>query len=199
MDEVSAPWTDWPEYGLYVKISTHHGEHPDEPLTLAPDEVALLAAVGLNAHIMGAYMRASERRRAGAGRRGDDDESEGHRLTREILSDPEALAEIRAAEEEIARGDVVHGVEAVRALRDQKARRLWREAAERADPEKVARMMAHAEAQAASYREPAGDGRPGAGHRVKLSDLPTATEIREQDMRDDPEYRRAFEECADDG
>ena len=33
--------------------------------------------------------------------------------------------------------------------RDQKARRLWREAAERADPDKVARMIAHVEAQAA--------------------------------------------------
>ena|SRR5689334_23610141 len=33
--------------------------------------------------------------------------------------------------------------------RDQKARRLWREAAERADPDKVARMLAHVEAQAA--------------------------------------------------
>ena len=40
--------------------------------------------------------------------------------------------------------------------RDQKARRLWREAAERADPDKVARMIAHVSAQAAalppSYR-----------------------------------------------
>src|SRR6266481_1054168 len=33
--------------------------------------------------------------------------------------------------------------------RDQKARRLWREAAEHADPDKVARMLAHVEAQAA--------------------------------------------------
>lgn len=33
--------------------------------------------------------------------------------------------------------------------RDQKARRLWREAAERADPDQVARMLAHVEAQAA--------------------------------------------------
>jgi len=33
--------------------------------------------------------------------------------------------------------------------RDQKARRLWREAAERADPDKVARMVAHVNAQAA--------------------------------------------------
>src|ERR1700761_6580936 len=33
--------------------------------------------------------------------------------------------------------------------RDQKARRLWREAAERADPDKVARMLAHREAHAA--------------------------------------------------
>ena len=33
--------------------------------------------------------------------------------------------------------------------RDQKARRLWREAAEHADPDKVARMLVHVEAQAA--------------------------------------------------
>jgi Arc/MetJ-type ribon-helix-helix transcriptional regulator len=33
--------------------------------------------------------------------------------------------------------------------RDQKARRLWREAAERADPDKVARMRAHVDAQLA--------------------------------------------------
>jgi len=33
--------------------------------------------------------------------------------------------------------------------RDRKARRLWREAAERADPDQVARMLAHVEAQAA--------------------------------------------------
>src|SRR5947207_2712429 len=33
--------------------------------------------------------------------------------------------------------------------RDQKARRLWREAAERADPDQVAHMLAHVEAQAA--------------------------------------------------
>jgi Arc/MetJ-type ribon-helix-helix transcriptional regulator len=34
--------------------------------------------------------------------------------------------------------------------RDQKARRLWREAAERADPDKIARMIAHVGAQAAA-------------------------------------------------
>ncbi len=44
-------------------------------------------------------------------------ESEGHRLTREILSDPDALAEIVAAREAIARGDAVRGIAAVRALR----------------------------------------------------------------------------------
>ena len=48
------------------------------------------------------------------------EESEGHRLTREILSDPDALDEIRAAEEEIARGDVVRGIAAVRALRPRR-------------------------------------------------------------------------------
>jgi hypothetical protein len=47
-------------------------------------------------------------------------ESEGLRLTREILSDPDALAEIRAAREEIARGDVVRGVDNVRALRPRR-------------------------------------------------------------------------------
>jgi Arc/MetJ-type ribon-helix-helix transcriptional regulator len=34
-------------------------------------------------------------------------------------------------------------------IRDQKARRLWKEAFERADPEKVARMRANADAQLA--------------------------------------------------
>ena len=33
--------------------------------------------------------------------------------------------------------------------RDQRARRLWREASERADPDQVARMLAHVETQAA--------------------------------------------------
>jgi Arc/MetJ-type ribon-helix-helix transcriptional regulator len=41
-------------------------------------------------------------------------------------------------------------------LRDQRARRLWKEAAEHADPEMVARMRAHVDAQLAalppSYR-----------------------------------------------
>jgi antitoxin YefM len=44
-------------------------------------------------------------------------ETEGLRMTREILDDPNALAEIRAAEKEIARGNVVRGTAAVRALR----------------------------------------------------------------------------------
>ncbi|MGH3302541.1 MAG: hypothetical protein ACRDOK_12815 [Streptosporangiaceae bacterium] len=39
------------------------------------------------------------------------------RMTAEVLSDPKALAQIQAAREEIARGDVVRGIEAVRALR----------------------------------------------------------------------------------
>jgi Arc/MetJ-type ribon-helix-helix transcriptional regulator len=34
-------------------------------------------------------------------------------------------------------------------LRDQRARRLWKEAAERSDPGKVARMRAHIDAQLA--------------------------------------------------
>ena len=37
---------------------------------------------------------------------------------------------------------------AERMERDKRIRRRWKEAAERADPEKVARMMAHVEAQA---------------------------------------------------
>lgn len=40
--------------------------------------------------------------------------------TLEILSDPEAMSDIRAAREEVARGDVVEGVEAVRALRPRR-------------------------------------------------------------------------------
>lgn len=39
---------------------------------------------------------------------------------------------------------------AERVERDKRIRRRWKEAAERADPEKVARMMAHVEAQAAT-------------------------------------------------
>jgi antitoxin YefM len=37
--------------------------------------------------------------------------------TLEILSDGEAMAEIREAREEVARGEVIEGVDAVRALR----------------------------------------------------------------------------------
>lgn len=37
--------------------------------------------------------------------------------TLEILSDPEAMTEIREAEIEVARGEVIRGVEAIRALR----------------------------------------------------------------------------------
>jgi Arc/MetJ-type ribon-helix-helix transcriptional regulator len=39
---------------------------------------------------------------------------------------------------------------AERVQRDKRIRRRWKEAAERADPAKVARMMAHVEAQAAA-------------------------------------------------
>jgi Arc/MetJ-type ribon-helix-helix transcriptional regulator len=39
---------------------------------------------------------------------------------------------------------------AERVERDKRIRRRWREAAEHADPEKVARMLAHVEAQAAA-------------------------------------------------
>ncbi|MFD0202566.1 MULTISPECIES: type II toxin-antitoxin system Phd/YefM family antitoxin [Saccharothrix] len=37
--------------------------------------------------------------------------------TLEVLSDPNAMAAIRQSRDEVARGDVVRGVEAVRALR----------------------------------------------------------------------------------
>ncbi|MQA25035.1 MAG: type II toxin-antitoxin system prevent-host-death family antitoxin [Micromonosporaceae bacterium] len=45
------------------------------------------------------------------------DDLEAMEETLSILSDPNALGEIRAAEDEVAQGDVVEGVEAVRALR----------------------------------------------------------------------------------
>lgn len=45
------------------------------------------------------------------------DDLAGLEETLDILSDPEALNEIRQAEAEIARGEVVRGVEAIRALR----------------------------------------------------------------------------------
>jgi len=48
------------------------------------------------------------------------EESEGRRLTREILADPRALEEINAAREEVARGEVVRGSAAVRALRPRR-------------------------------------------------------------------------------
>ena len=47
-------------------------------------------------------------------------EDEGSVLTREILSDPAAIAEIAAAREEIARGDYVQGADAIRALRPRR-------------------------------------------------------------------------------
>ena len=40
-----------------------------------------------------------------------------------------------------------------RIQRERRQRRLWREAAEQADPAKVARMMAHIDAQAAALPE----------------------------------------------
>jgi len=42
---------------------------------------------------------------------------------------------------------------AERVERDKRIRRRWKEAAERADTDKVARMLAHVEAQAAALRE----------------------------------------------
>jgi Arc/MetJ-type ribon-helix-helix transcriptional regulator len=44
---------------------------------------------------------------------------------------------------------VVNDALLARRQRDARARRLWREAAERADPDKVARMMARIDEQAA--------------------------------------------------
>ena len=48
---------------------------------------------------------------------------------------------------------VVNDALAAGRLRDQKARRLWKEATERADQEKVARMRAHVDAQLAELPE----------------------------------------------
>lgn len=48
------------------------------------------------------------------------EETEGQRAAREILADPDALTEIREAEDEIARGDVVRGIAAIRELRPRR-------------------------------------------------------------------------------
>jgi hypothetical protein len=48
------------------------------------------------------------------------EEREGLVLTREILRDPDALTEVAAAREAIARGDAVRGIAAVRALRPRR-------------------------------------------------------------------------------
>ncbi len=40
--------------------------------------------------------------------------------TLEILSDPEAMADIREAHNEVARGEVIEGIEVVRALRPRR-------------------------------------------------------------------------------
>jgi len=45
------------------------------------------------------------------------DDFEALQETLDILSDPQAMAEIHQAETELARGDVVRGVDAIRALR----------------------------------------------------------------------------------
>lgn len=45
------------------------------------------------------------------------DELESLEVTIDVLSDPHALADIREAQAAVARGDVVRGVDAVRALR----------------------------------------------------------------------------------
>jgi Arc/MetJ-type ribon-helix-helix transcriptional regulator len=44
---------------------------------------------------------------------------------------------------------VVNDALTARRQRDQRARRLWKDAAEHADPARVARMMAHIDAQSA--------------------------------------------------
>jgi hypothetical protein len=44
--------------------------------------------------------------------------------------------------------------------REQRQRELWQAAAEWADPAKVARMLAHVEAQAAAIDDQGGDTRP---------------------------------------
>ena len=48
------------------------------------------------------------------------EESEGQMATREILSDPVALEQIREAQDEIARGDIVRGIAAIRELRPRR-------------------------------------------------------------------------------
>lgn len=48
------------------------------------------------------------------------DDLAGLEETLDILSDPEALNEVRQAEAEVARGEVVSGVDAIKALRPQK-------------------------------------------------------------------------------
>jgi Arc/MetJ-type ribon-helix-helix transcriptional regulator len=53
---------------------------------------------------------------------------------------------------------VVNDALEARRQRDQRSRRLWREAVERADPAKVARMRAHVDAQLAQLP---------ASHRVR--------------------------------
>jgi hypothetical protein len=50
----------------------------------------------------------------------NSEDDPGMAITREILSDPQALTEIAAAREEIARGDVVRGIDNVRALRPRR-------------------------------------------------------------------------------
>lgn len=47
-------------------------------------------------------------------------ETEGQRETREILSDPDAMPQIREAQVEIERGEVVRGIAAVRELRPRR-------------------------------------------------------------------------------
>lgn len=73
-----------------------------------------------------------------------------------VTIDPHLAAYAERLVEE-GRADSVSGVvnEALAAerRRDQRAARLWQEAAAKADPERVARMIARAEAQAAQLPE----------------------------------------------
>ncbi len=73
--------------------------------------------------------------------------------------------------------------------RARRGKQLLEEAAERADPAKTARMMAYVDEQAAQLAPRLEEQR---ARRLKLSDLHTAAEIHEQDMRD-PEYRREYD------
>lgn len=79
-----------------------------------------------------------------------------HKMRITVTIDPELAA---YAEQLVSAGKapsvsaVVNDALASGRLRDQRARRLWKDAAERADHEKVARMRAHVDAQLAGLPE----------------------------------------------